>query len=100
MAANEDRIRQRAYQIWEQEGRPHGNDLKHWMQAFQEIAESAGAKAPRTKKAAAPKSAGAAKPKAASSKAAKAKPAAGAQSAPATTPPPKASKPTRGVTTH
>jgi len=103
MAANEDRIRQRAYQIWEQEGRPHGNDLKHWMQAFQEIAESAGAvgaKAPRTKKAAAPKSVGTAKPKAASSKGAKAKPAAGAQSAPASTPPSKASKPARGVTTH
>lgn len=41
MSTHEDRIRQRAYEIWEREGRPHGDDLKHWMQAFQEIAENA-----------------------------------------------------------
>ena len=41
MSTHEDQIRQRAYQIWEREGRPHGDDLKHWMQAFQEIAENA-----------------------------------------------------------
>lgn len=37
MSNSEERIRQRAYEIWEQEGRPHGNDLKHWLAAFEEI---------------------------------------------------------------
>jgi hypothetical protein len=26
-------IRQHAYQLWEQAGRPHGADLDHWLQA-------------------------------------------------------------------
>ena len=30
-------IRKRAYAIWEQEGRPMGEDMKHWLQAWQEI---------------------------------------------------------------
>jgi hypothetical protein len=34
----EERIKQRAYQIWEEEGRPHGADLRHWLKAFEEIA--------------------------------------------------------------
>ena len=34
----EERIKQRAYQIWEQEGRPHGADLRHWLKAFEEVA--------------------------------------------------------------
>ena len=33
----EAEIRERAYAIWEQEGRPTGNDMKHWLQAWQEI---------------------------------------------------------------
>jgi hypothetical protein len=24
---------ERAYQIWESEGRPHGRDVQHWLQA-------------------------------------------------------------------
>jgi hypothetical protein len=31
------RIQLRAYQIWEQEGRPHGRELEHWRQAEQQI---------------------------------------------------------------
>ncbi len=31
-------IRQRAYQIWEDEGRPDGADLRHWLQATDELA--------------------------------------------------------------
>lgn len=45
----EQRIRQRAYEIWEREGRPHGRDAEHWQQAAAEIdAETvpAGAEAP------------------------------------------------------
>ncbi len=36
-ATREEQIRKRAYEIWEQEGRPHGEDLKHWLKAFEEI---------------------------------------------------------------
>jgi hypothetical protein len=34
----EQRIRERAYAIWEQEGRPHGRDLDHRLRAEAEIA--------------------------------------------------------------
>jgi hypothetical protein len=30
-------IRERAYHIWEREGRPHGRDAMHWQQAVSEI---------------------------------------------------------------
>ena len=30
-------IRERAYAIWEQEGRPDGSSLDHWLQAEAEI---------------------------------------------------------------
>lgn len=32
-----DAISRRAYEIWEQEGRPEGGDLRHWLQAEQEL---------------------------------------------------------------
>ena len=31
------RIRERSYQLWEQEGRPAGRHLAHWLQAEQEL---------------------------------------------------------------
>lgn len=31
-----DRIRERAYYIWERAGRPHGQDLDHWLLAEME----------------------------------------------------------------
>lgn len=34
---NEDRVRQRAYAIWEEEGRPDGEDLCHWSDAETEL---------------------------------------------------------------
>lgn len=34
----EERIRERAYSIWEREGRPHGRDLDHRLRAEAEIA--------------------------------------------------------------
>ena len=37
---HEDRdqlIRERAYRIWERDGRPHGRDAEHWQQAASEI---------------------------------------------------------------
>lgn len=30
-------IRKRAYEIWEGEGRPHGRDMQHWIQAETEF---------------------------------------------------------------
>src|SRR5262249_4925557 len=35
----EDRIARRAYEIWEEEGRPHGRDQEHWRRAAEEIAD-------------------------------------------------------------
>lgn len=34
-------VRERAYRIWESEGRPHGRDLDHWLQAERELAAAA-----------------------------------------------------------
>jgi Protein of unknown function (DUF2934) len=34
---NDDRIRQRAYLIWVDEGRPHGRELDHWLRAKWEL---------------------------------------------------------------
>jgi hypothetical protein len=41
-----DRIRRRAYELWERDGSVHGRALDHWLQAEREIAEEdAGSKA-------------------------------------------------------
>ncbi|TAX48459.1 DUF2934 domain-containing protein (plasmid) [Rhizobium leguminosarum] len=32
-----EQIRQRAYEIWEAEGRPDGADQRHWLQACDEL---------------------------------------------------------------
>ena len=41
-----EEISRRAYEIWESEGRPEGCDLRHWLQAEQELsARHAGAQA-------------------------------------------------------
>lgn len=37
----EARIRERAYQIWEREGRPQGMHLEHWRRAEQEVKSQA-----------------------------------------------------------
>jgi hypothetical protein len=37
-AQQEIRIRERAYAIWEQEGRPEGREWDHWIRAASEIA--------------------------------------------------------------
>jgi hypothetical protein len=39
--ADERRIRERAYGIWIEEGRPHGRDLAHWQRAHQELQREA-----------------------------------------------------------
>ena len=37
-----DAISRRAYEIWEREGRPDGCDLRHWLEAEQELREQPG----------------------------------------------------------
>lgn len=32
-----DAVSRRAYELWEQEGRPEGGDLRHWLQAEKEL---------------------------------------------------------------
>jgi hypothetical protein len=54
MADNLDhRIKERAYQLWVQEGRPHGRDLEHWLQAERTLGASAEAAGNPSQKAAA-----------------------------------------------
>jgi Protein of unknown function (DUF2934) len=38
---DEYQIRERAYGIWIEEGRPHGRDLAHWQRAHQELQREA-----------------------------------------------------------
>lgn len=47
-----EQIAQRSFMIWEQEGRPSGQALDHWLQAERELTELF---SPRKKVAAAPK---------------------------------------------
>ena len=39
MTDREDKIRQRAYSIWEEEGYPHGRAEHHWQRAAREVVE-------------------------------------------------------------
>ncbi|MDR3536381.1 MAG: DUF2934 domain-containing protein [Acetobacteraceae bacterium] len=53
-----DLIAARAYELWENQGRPHGSDLLHWRQAEAEMREcmqpaSANGNAAQTQQAAA-----------------------------------------------
>lgn len=34
---NEALVARRAYEIWEDEGRPHGRDREHWLKAVEEL---------------------------------------------------------------
>jgi hypothetical protein len=46
----EQEIRKRAYELWEQEGKPHGDDLRHWLKALEQFGKGAAplAKSKRT----------------------------------------------------
>src|SRR5947207_5704201 len=39
--SRQDRIRERAYQLWEEAGRPSGRDLEHWARAEAELLAAA-----------------------------------------------------------
>ena len=60
----EQRIRTRAYEIWEREGRPDGREHEQWLAACREIEGEAGA--PQPAKQASPRSAAAGSAKRAS----------------------------------
>ena len=36
----DERIRQRAYELWYGQGCPHGRDQEHWEQAMREVEEA------------------------------------------------------------
>jgi hypothetical protein len=44
----QERIKQRAYELWEADGRPHGKDAEHWARAERELTQS-GARQPSAK---------------------------------------------------
>ncbi|OCP06323.1 hypothetical protein BC374_20245 [Ensifer sp. LC13] len=46
MDDKEERIRRRAHAIWESEGRPFGEEERHWEQARREIEEGPPSDAP------------------------------------------------------
>lgn len=41
---HQERIRQRAHEIWESEGRPEGRDADHWTRAQEELKNEMGGK--------------------------------------------------------
>jgi hypothetical protein len=45
MPSNEDKVRQRAYELWEQSGK-NGSEMDFWLQAEKEIAEGDSAPVP------------------------------------------------------
>lgn len=44
MLPDDEQIRQRAYEIWEREGRPDGREAEHWRLAADELGASAAQK--------------------------------------------------------
>jgi len=46
VSGQEDDVKARAYALWENEGRPDGRHLEHWLRASQELAGSERAATP------------------------------------------------------
>jgi len=84
MSTEDKRIRELAHQIWESEGKPHGEDARHWEMA-RKLAEAEALTPSKT-----PKAAAKAKPKAKPAASAAAKPPAPAAKKPAAAKKPKA----------
>jgi hypothetical protein len=40
MDKQEDQVRRRAHELWENEGRPEGHEMDFWLQAEREIGEA------------------------------------------------------------
>lgn len=45
---SESLVAVRAYEIWEKQGRPHGRDREHWLQAVAELAVIEAKRKPKT----------------------------------------------------
>ncbi|MFV0622999.1 DUF2934 domain-containing protein [Sphingomonas sp. ac-8] len=85
MNEREQRIRERAHALWQQEGEPEGHHERHWDDATREVDAQAAAstdaevtpapKKPRARRAAATKAASPVEPAATAGEAAKTKPA-------------------------
>ena len=50
----EQEIRKRAHELWEQEGKPDGDDLRHWLKALEQFGNGAAPPA-KAKRAARPR---------------------------------------------
>jgi hypothetical protein len=50
MDDQDERIRKRAHEIWEEAGRPEGREYSHWLRARAEIREEDASKPARTEK--------------------------------------------------
>ena len=53
--AKREKILKKAYEIWEAEGRPHGQDMEHWLRAELMLSEETTVSKPAAKKPAAKK---------------------------------------------
>jgi hypothetical protein len=42
-SAREQSVRERAYHLWEADGKPHGRDIEHWERARELVAKEEGA---------------------------------------------------------
>jgi hypothetical protein len=46
MDGREEKVRQRAYELWEQSGQSEGSEMDFWLQAEREIAQGVSAASP------------------------------------------------------
>lgn len=51
VSIDEGAVRQRAYAIWEAEGRPDGREWDHWVRASEEVRDSGSVKPRRASRA-------------------------------------------------
>jgi hypothetical protein len=47
MSGKEDKIRERAYELWQQSGKPDGSEMDFWLQAEQELSKEKPAEPPQ-----------------------------------------------------
>ena len=102
-ADRQRRVEQRAYEIWEREGRPHGKHDEHWHRAAEEVERESGGRSGARSGASRGGAEAASKPRAKTDASAKksggatsrtAKPAASARAGTGSTPPRRSTKST------
>lgn len=55
MTDRESRVRERAYALWERDGKPHGRSVDYWLKAERELMPEPLSKGPQARKPAARK---------------------------------------------